>query len=143
MVDVGGGMGGIDIVIARNLSPAMGVWLLDGVGDAPEMLKHDRTHSSINVARRFMRSNNFMGGIYSGVPWKCDLVVSFAAWCFHFSPSAYLDLIVRRCISGAVIILDVRRGRYDWEQALNDRFNFQRVISEQPKFRRMVFTSRG
>ena len=122
ILDVGGGMGGIGVLLGRRY-PNAGYRVLDGVSDQPEVRSHHQTFNNAVVASDFLAANGvrdfgFYEPFVDGFDRKFDLVVSFAAWGFHILPGDYLDLVKSALAPGASIILDVRKTRPDWLEAL-------------------------
>ena len=117
ILDVGGGLGGLGVVLGRRY-PSAGYWVLDGVSDGPEVRKHRETFSNAVVAADFLRANGLTEfGFYEpcdGFDRKFDLVVSTAAWCFHIEPYVYLNRVMAALAPKATVILDVRKSREDW-----------------------------
>jgi SAM-dependent methyltransferase len=145
VLDIGGGMGGINILLAR-LWPDLNVTILDGEDDAPVMRRHRETFNNAAVARRFLEQNG-VGHIdfFSprlGEPRPFDLIVSFASWCFHYEPAVYLDFVRACCRPGTVLILDIRRDKPHWRPELEKAFALRRVALVAPKFERIVFDAR-
>ena len=133
MLDVGSGLGGIDILIARKTGAE--VYLLDGEADEPVMRVHRETFNDMAVAGRFFEANGEkLAGYYTpksedlGGPY--DLVVSFGSWCFHYPPAVYLDRVLKACKPGAVLIVDVRHGHTLPGAVIHE--------ARYPKFSRMV-----
>jgi trans-aconitate methyltransferase len=117
ILDVGGGMGGIGVLLSRRY-PTAGYRILDGVSDEPEVRSHCKTFSNAVVASDFLSANGVRDfGFYEpfdGFDRKFDLVVSFAAWGFHILPGDYLDRVKSALAPRATVILDVRKHRPDW-----------------------------
>lgn len=125
ILDVGGGMGGIGVLLSRRY-PSAGYRILDGVSDEPEVRSHHKTFNNAVVASDFLTANGVRDfGFYEpfdGFDRKFDLVVSFAAWCFHILPVDYLDRVKSALAPGATVILDVRKTRTDWLEELVHAF---------------------
>lgn len=141
VLDIGSGLGGIDALIDQSLG-GVNIVLLDGGDCPPGMKKHDQPHNSMAVAKRFLEANGCIN-VQTMTPEKndyvlADLVISLAAWCFHFPPSEYLDYVETCCDERSVIILDVRR-RTDWMLDLRQRFVEVGTLLEAPKFQRKMF----
>lgn len=149
ILDVGSGLGGINILFARHYGNNPSVWLLDGIEDEPRVERHDATFNSAPQACIFLATN----GLFTAMPIGpaslpevkvpddgfFDLVVSVQAWCFHFPPSEYLDFVKRSAMPGATLILDVRKGRDDWRKELSEAFTEIGVAVSPPKFDRVVY----
>lgn len=142
VLDVGGGLGGIDVLLARRY-PNLAVTILDGEDDAPIVDLHRRTFNNMEVARDFLAKNGVSSFDYFtpalGDARPFDLVCSFGSWCFHYEPSVYLDFVQRCCRPGTVLILEVRRNRPAWRAELTKAFALQRVAFDSPKYQRLVF----
>jgi hypothetical protein len=143
MIDVGAGMGGIDALIYQRYGGCK-IGLIDGRADAPVVRRHAETFSSFDAARNFLEANGVRPDDV-GLPGNSmlspmsDLVVSFAAWCFHFGPSKYLQQIRREIGRGATLILELRKAHRDWRAELEDVFGAGVLIAAGEKFERLVF----
>lgn len=147
-LDVGGGMSGISIPLYRHYKGKPQIWILDGETDSPVVKTHDQTFSNIGVARQFLRDNGTMlkgtisvGETVSEAPFaaRFDLVLSLQAWGFHVPVENYIGFVKSAMKPGAVLILDVRRGREDYISDLRREFSEVGVAVEGKKFRRMVY----
>lgn len=146
IMDVGSGMGGIDVLLARYFRQPE-IWLLDGDGDSPVMTHHWETFNCMRTARQFQHQNG-VANVVTVSPGTevqaapCDLIVSLQAWCFHFSPEHYLEYVKECCRPGTVLILDVRKRYIWWRKQLAETF---REIGEakQPseKFDRVAYVA--
>jgi hypothetical protein len=116
ILDVGGGMGGIDILLSRHFDDCH-VTILDGLSDPPMMEKHAETFSNMGAASEFLRVNGVssFGFLDANTPARdasrlYDRIVSFKSWCFHLEPQRYLDFVVKSVIPGQTkLIIDVRK----------------------------------
>lgn len=143
ILDIGGGMGGIDAILNDHYGGDCTVTLLDGVDDPPLMTKHRETFSHIGIAREFLEINGVkrVRSIDANrppakAPDFYDLVLSFKSWCFHYPPETYLELVTSGLISDrTVLIVDVRKDRvYDWVRALQPPFRSPQMIFYGAKF---------
>lgn len=154
-LDIGSGLGGIDILIRREYEkrgqdPEFA--LLDGVSDPPVMNLHRETFNNMSVAEDFHVKNganpdrfSFYSPrtIYPGPGVAYDLVVSFGSWCFHLPPQVYLPALCHSGMhAGTVAVLDVRQNKPAWWHDLEDVFELVAVVAEKPKWRRCVFKVR-
>jgi hypothetical protein len=149
VLDIGSGLGGIDILLTRHYSDSPPyIHLLDGENDEPRMRLHRHTFNSMRVARDFLVTNGVrpdrFGYFTTGtdnLPRPYDLVLSLGSWCFHYPPDDYLPLLL--CGGGlhmdSVIIVDVRTRKPDYAQQLERRLERVAVISETPKYTRSVY----
>jgi SAM-dependent methyltransferase len=118
VLDVGSGLGGIDILLARHYGDGLSITLLDGHDDRAQVRTHAETFNSMEVAREFLAANG-VGNVHCldanshplpPAPSFFDLVISLKAWCFHIEPDRYIDWVLRHSIAGETrIIIDVRR----------------------------------
>jgi SAM-dependent methyltransferase len=143
ILDVGGGMGGIDVLLNRHYGGDCLVTILDGMEDPPRMEKHRQTFSHAGIARQFLETNGVRrvrtidaNNPPAIAPDFYDLVVSFKSWCFHYEPERYLRLISTGLISDRTyLIVDVRKERrYDWIRALQPPFKDPTMIFYGAKF---------
>lgn len=142
ILDVGGGLGGLGVLLCRRY-PSAAYWVLDGASDSPEVRQHSETFSNAVVAADFLRANGLKEfGFYEptdGFDRKFDLVVSTAAWCFHIPPSEYLERIEAALAPRATLILDVRRHRQEWLDELRDAFGSPQVLERGKKYLRLAW----
>lgn len=143
VLDIGGGMGGVNIWIHRNHGGTK-VAVLDGENDPPEMTRHAWTFNDLGVTRKFLKSN----GVDSFLPIAAnkliaprpfDLITSYGSWCFHYSPETYLDFVKACCTDQTVLIIDTRIIHKDWLETLNQTFNHVALIDHGNKHDRYVF----
>jgi SAM-dependent methyltransferase len=152
VLDVGSGLGGIDVLIRRSYehNTPVELHLLDGLADPPRMHLHRQTFNDMGVALEFQVANGLERDAFRA--WgpdvrtfgdaRFDLVVSFGSWCFHYSPSVYLRQVYRALAPGAVVILDVRTHKPEWMRALELAFELVTMVELKPKFSRCVFRAR-
>lgn len=136
ILDIGGGMGGIDILLSRHYQAHPTICILDGADDEPGMVRHSETFSSARVASEFLIDNGVpevrIQHIAPADPGEAvakaraegkpltpyfDLVISFSSWCFHYPPATYLEWLSGKLRPGATLIVEVRRGK-GWEHEL-------------------------
>lgn len=147
ILDIGSGLGGIDVLLAAHYGRGGQqpiCCLVDGVDDPPKVDWHFKTFSNQERALDFLKKNGVKFPCYFSprnwpVSTKVDLVVSFAAYCFHIPVQDYLKDIRVSVKPGSVIILDVRRTRRDWLQELVQAFGKPKVLAEGEKFVRCAF----
>lgn len=136
ILDVGGGLGGIGVLLCRRY-PSACYRVLDGRSDDPKVLRHARTFNNAAVSADFLRANGVGDfGFYDlrdEFDRRFDLVVSFAAWCFHIPPSEYLDRVRNALAPNATVILDVRRDHTDWQEDLVAAFGQPKILDEGRK----------
>lgn len=141
ILDVGAGMGGINVLFCRHYDGLPIVSLIDGEAEPPQLGLHRRPFSSREVAWDFLRANGVVPGPIDDYT-RFDLVVSFGAWCFHFPPSEYLDFVLRHSRQDTVFILEVRREQRTWHAELERGLRRVAVIAESKKWQRIVYERR-
>lgn len=129
VLDIGSGLGGIDVLVAKHYSPQPSVYLLDGLDDEPVVKNSFTTFSNSSVAVDFQQKNGVKTIAYTdSVPAvKFDLIHSYFSYGFHVHPGNYLDDIKKACHKNTVLIFDVRRSKKEWLR------EFAYAWSKQPK----------
>lgn len=145
VLDVGSGLGGIDILLARRY-PDLVVHTLDGVDDPPVVESHSKPFSSGRVTADFLKKNGVVKHIHhaphtQAFDTKFDLVVSFAAWGFHIFPNDYLPQVKAALAKNAVVILDVRHTRRDWVEDFVRELGRPEVLERGKKHVRLAWTT--
>lgn len=150
ILDIGSGLGGIDVMLNRHYGGGLKVRLLDGVDDPPEMRLHRKTFNDMRVAEDFQNRNGVLDfGFYSPAaaaanmpsPIKFDLIISLGSWGFHYAPKIYMHFV--RQVShgnngGTVLIADLRNGKPHWCEQIR-YFDRKAVALSRPKFERVVY----
>jgi hypothetical protein len=147
VLDIGSGLGGIDILLHRHYDGACLPVLMDGYSDQPVMELHRKTFSNFHVAELF-HADNGVGRIIGidanrrplqVLPAPMPLVISLGSWCFHYPVDLYLDYVVQNTERGSVIIVDVRKDKPQWRSQLSERFELKAVVHVAPKRDRIVY----
>lgn len=146
VLDIGSGLGGIDIYLSKHFGSATHICLLDGDNNDPEVKWSFEPHNSMSVAFDFLHKNGVMdyssvepGRLDTREKGEFDLVVSFAAYGFHIHPGNYIDDLKKVTHTNTVIILEVRRTKEDWLRTFVETFGTPRVLERQPKYVRVAF----
>lgn len=147
IVDVGSGLGGIDVLLRERYGEDLErIWLVDGENDPPEVVASYKTFNNAKVAKDFHFKNGAAPGlvdVVQNIPnVKVDLFVSFAAYGFHIHPGNYLDDIVAASHKDTTLIFDVRRTKDAWLQLLVEAFGTPRVLHRAEKYVRLAFRGR-
>ncbi len=152
VLDIGAGMGGIDVFLSRHFKHGVQLYLLDKTQVAEAIYYQFKTrgafYNSLAIARQILLRNGIPDQnihlrnasddfTIEDVP-KCDLVMSLLSWGFHYPVSSYLDAVTDCMKPGGALILDVRRGTSGLHE-LTQRFGQGEVIAESKKFARMKF----
>lgn len=152
VLDVGGGMSGISVLLARHYGPGLNIAILDGASDDPKVVRHSKTFSHAQVAKSFLRANGvhnrlqFLTGV-KPLPRDMDgvnfgLVLGLQSWGFHFAPEPYLTPIALLARTGSVFVLDVRHQKADWQDQLDGWLRERPFIRRAEKYTRRVYVAR-
>ena len=145
ILDVGGGMGGIDVLLSEHYGGCH-VTILDGIDDPPLMEKHAATFSNMHVASEFLALNGVAS--YDFIDANSaerratrtyDLIVSFKSWCFHTPPELHLDIGPVCLREMTRLLVDIRRDKGDWELEMQHAFGMTRVVHSGVKFNTFCF----
>ena len=124
ILDVGAGIGGIDLFLAKHYAP---VWPTVHLLDRTEMPKkvyynfrqEGCYYNSLAESKKFLVSNGVpkekvvlhevpaSGG--ASFPADLDLIVSLISWGFHYPVSTYLVQAYQALRAGGILIIDVRK----------------------------------
>lgn len=146
LLDIGSGLGGIDVALSNHYRNQAHVCLLDGDETSPEVKWSFEPHNSMTVAFDFLHKNGVTnlsslgpGNLdkWRGEPF--DLVVSFAAYGFHIHPGNYLSDLQKVIHDETVIILDVRKRKEDWLRTFLETFGEPKVLERAEKYVRLAF----
>jgi hypothetical protein len=136
ILDIGSGLGGIDVLLSRHYRGGANVELLDGESDRPIVNKHAETFSNHIVMADFLTKNGVENFSLSS-PQKYDikprdLIVSFSAYCFHIPVDTYLKLITESSHEDTVCIFRIRDGK-NYLDVLKQYFPVVRIVNNQKK----------
>lgn len=126
VLDIGGGMGGIDALLNHEYGGTIDVVIVDGDRDPPDPPREKgagKTYSNCAAAFEFLTANGVMHPKFLIAPAEpqrtfdkaflsmiepVDLVLGVQAWGFHFPPALHMPLAYAFSHPGTVWILDVR-----------------------------------
>lgn len=131
VLDIGGGMGGIDALINHEYGGTIDVVIVDGDRDKPVVTAKDKTYSNCAAAFEFLTANGVVHPKFLIAPAEpqtkfdkafmsmiepVDLVLGVQSWGFHFPPALHMPLAYAFSHPGTVWILDIREveGRAPW-----------------------------
>jgi len=92
LIDVGSGMGGIDIMLQQHYGEECVVHLVDGLSDPPyhTVRADEKTFSNEQATRGFWFENGaYLTSVLDAAkrekfePVEADLIISLFSWCFH------------------------------------------------------------
>lgn len=150
ILDVGCGVGGIDVLLHRHYGRAK-LYLVDRTQTNDTVYYAFREHSafynSLEVTRGLLVRNRIPEADLHfrevgdeprlNVPEAIDLVISLISWGFHYPVSTYIHQVHALLRPGSRVILDVRKGT-DGKAQLEARFPRVTTISDAPKKERVV-----
>lgn len=149
VLDIGGGIGGINIHVAKAFARQPEIVIVDGVADECRMTQHRVTFNSAACGERFLAVNGVeavryvspTNAIASNIG-PCDLVLSFQAWPFHIPVEEYLNLAKRVLKPGGLLVVDVRRDNDKALAELAVAFRPYRTLKRAPKFDRIAYVGK-
>lgn len=145
-LDIGCGIGGVDIELAK-----MGVGIVhlldgDGTGVRENGLKGaGKPWGDVTLAQDFVAANVKKSCcVKSHYPWvpfvdAVDVVVSLKSWGHHYPIETYLDLVKRALPIGGRVITDIRNGTNGSKVLQKNGFNLIAQCDETRKCKRLVF----
>lgn len=140
VLDIGSGLGGIDILVAKHYSPQPKIVLLDGIDDEPIVKSSFKSFSNAAVADDFLRKNGVHKvGLFDGGEPPFDLVYSYYAYGFHIHPGNYLLDIKKATHAKTVLIFDVRKSKREWLREFVEAFGTPKVLHTAEKYVRLAF----
>ena len=152
ILDIGCGLGGIDVFLSDRFgSMAPHFYLLDKTSVEQSIFYefHEQAafYNSLILAREFLSLNGVKASSITcleaapdnriDIEPGLDLVISLISWGFHYPVTTYLAEVGRALSPSGVVILDVRKGTAGLRE-LRSLFSEVRVISEKPKFLRLL-----
>lgn len=152
VLDIGCGLGGIDIELARKSGTGI-THLLDGdgTGERKNGLKDaGKPWGDVFIAHDFVRANVSPSHMISThYPWhafldKVDLIVSIRSWAHHYPAETYIELAKTALLPGGRVIVDVRHPRkgdtkHGTQVFEEQGFRFLGVCAVGPKCSRIVY----
>jgi len=154
ILDIGAGMGGIDLVLYHHYNNKPNLYLLDKDGVSEKInagfnkTAEDFSHyNSFAHAKLFLTDNNVPADHIHTInisseafptEQKFDLVISLLSWGFHYPISTYVQEVYDSLQSGGSLIIDVRKDT-DGISELTKMFNSTpETIYEENKFVRVA-----
>lgn len=147
ILDVGSGLGGIDVLLYRWFDCKPHITLLDGATYDAKVERHNEPFNNARVALDFQRENGVKNVSFMShdklEPEEFDLIISFRAWCFHIAPRVYLEYVRSACHDRTVIIVDVRKSDAEfWRDDILNEFKYVATIEEGKKYERWKLIAR-
>lgn len=144
VLDIGSGLGGIDVLVAHHYDPQPRVCLVDGVDDPPVVKNSYTTFNNAEVAVDFQKKNGVKQAIcVRHIPHdqKFDLIHSYYAYGFHVHPGNYLDDVKKAMHEKTVCIFDVRRTKREWLRAFVEALGVPKTLAQTEKHVRLAFNA--
>jgi SAM-dependent methyltransferase len=147
VLDIGAGLGGIDIMIANHCGPIK-IHLLDGDGDEEVRRmsygKNRGAWADRNLGVEFVRANvdtdcRVVGVETSVHSVPADLILSLMSWGFHYQVSYYAEMVRRSLNRGGRVILDIRNRSDGLQEMLDAGFKLIGIAQVSKKAKRAVF----
>ncbi len=141
VLDVGSGLGGINVLVAKHYSPQPSIHLLDGLDAEPVVHQSFKPFSNAQVAYDFQSKNGVdVVECTEAVPSRqFDLVHSYFAYGFHIHPGDYLPDLKKAVHEKTVLIFDVRRSKKEWLREFVEAFGVPKVLFTAEKYVRVAF----
>lgn len=151
LLDIGCGLAGIDVFIARA-RPGAVVHLVDGYEMDNKNKKHGYNKQStpwndVDSAGKFVRDNcpdTKVVTHYYDRPLdidKIDLIISMWSWGFHYPVSTYLPVALRHPRAG--VVLDIRKRSNGLTAMYNAGYRINAIVMEGKKTLRCLFGLRS
>jgi len=150
ILDIGCGMGGLDVILARHLLSEPRFYLMDH-DRVDDLLfygyaRNAAAYNSLALTRATLEANGVAAeditlldaahGIE--LPEPMDLVLSIRSWGYHYPVETYLEDAWCALDDGGRLILDIRRGTGGMEALVRGPWANVEVIHEERKFRRVT-----
>lgn len=152
ILDIGCGVAGIDVALSQHYASVNPhFYLLDKTTVSPRVFYdfHEEAayYNSLAAARSTLTSNGVSTSAITcleadesnriPIDRPVDLVLSLISWGFHYPVKTYLPEVARILSARGAVILDVRKES-SGQQDLRSQFPHMTVISEKPKFVRIL-----
>lgn len=146
IMDIGSGIGGIDVLLYRHLKGKARIHLFDrdyvdnevtyGFSDSPSAYNTSEGTESF-MLQNGIPENHFKTMSILPKKGKYDVIMSLISCGFHYSVSVYLDWIKSHLDTAGIVILDVRKDTGQFE-ILEQNFRKVDIIQNNVKYHRVV-----
>jgi SAM-dependent methyltransferase len=150
VMDIGCGLGGIDVLIDRHYGGRPTFSMVDKDGSSPRIYHgfeaEGAFYNELSATREFLAMNGVDGSrvrtfdVNAGAfPEETgfDVVLSLLSWGFHYPVATYAEAVRSRLSPSGVLVLDVRLGT-GGEEALSRLFGRIDVLQATPKYARLA-----
>jgi SAM-dependent methyltransferase len=149
VLDIGCGLGGIDVLVSNYYRHEVELHLLDADCFSDKRSygykEESEYYCDLNKTRNFLLANrvpwtniyitNILQELFPSGPF--DLIMSFSSWGFHYPISRYLDDVRRVSHPQTRLVLDLRRGAVDLKELA--QFGTATVLQEDVKRQTVAF----
>lgn len=156
ILDIGCGIGGLDVFLHKHYRGSAKVHLLDRNGISDNVYygfsKSGAYYNSLDLTSSFLLHNGLSSDDIVTVDAErdpfpgaqsFDLVLSLLSWGYHYPVTTYLDAVHAALAPGGTLIVDLRRNT-PGKQQLTEKFGVApEVVLQTPKFERVVLRSLG
>jgi spermidine synthase len=158
ILDIGGGMGGVDVFLSRHYGHKVAIEILDRVGMDETMLfgfrESTEKYNDPRLAQIYLREGgvpdeNFSFwdadsglGELKASGRRYDVILSLKSWCFHYPYATYEDLVRELLAPGGVMIVDLRVNK-DQRAMVENSFECVATAQKDHASERLVFRHRG
>lgn len=151
ILDVGCGIGGIDIMLMQHYRDKPMFYLFDFIDQVyPNKIKYGFNekyfgYNSKEQTIKFMKANGMTNFKYldaqTGVPLttlsNIDIVISLLSWGYHYTVDTYIDQIIPIMSDDGVLIMDVRE-KTNGIQTLAKYFSSVKIIVTENKADKVI-----
>jgi SAM-dependent methyltransferase len=156
ILDIGCGLGLVDLVLYKRISPSPDVYLLDKNNEHKSLSPVSGGFNQrfiftadLDLARDIFETNGVKteqlhfvepdNNAIASLP-KVDLILSITAWGFHFPIEMYWEGVQRILHNKSVIFIDLRKKTNSYS-FLKDRFGHSSIVDETETCIQAVFSS--
>lgn len=152
ILDIGAGMGGMDILLYKHYNKKVKLHLVDKDG-VSENLHYDYKdeasfYNQLKIARELLSMNgvdpmdiityDVNKGKFPARPEQgFQIIISLISCGFHYPVTTYMERM--KCLSSGIIVLDVRKGTGQID-TLRDNFKTVDIIKEYRKYERVLIS---
>lgn len=148
ILDIGAGMGGVDVLLFKHFGGTPDLVLLDADKVDAEISYGFSARASVyskkSEVKEFLIGNGVPRKKFNLVKnfpdpsHKFDLITSFISCGFHYPLSVYMSNIIKGIKPEGVLILDIRKDITAQFDMLHDKFRFVDTIQDNKTYKKVV-----
>ena len=152
ILDIGAGLGGIDIFISEYYKHSLNVYLFDKTilnkGISYNYNTRSPFYSSLLLAKNILRNNGLSSDrIFTkeisknesiNLMVNFDIIISLLSWGFHYPVDVYIDEVYNLLINGGILILDIRKDTDGMKILMNTFNNSPTIIKNSERYQRVA-----